>query len=237
MKKKISISVVIPFRNEENNLKILIPLILTEIKKNKKFKINLVLVNDKSTDNSLEVCKKFNTKYKKVLKIKNLKKRGFQTGALKCGIDTTNSDFIILMDADLQDDPAKIKFFLKKIKEKNELVVGVRVKRKAALILKLGLKIYDYIFYKVLNRKILTYRAQYAAYESKFIKNIKMIKNDHRYLIPIAVTRGAKKISMIKLNLKERKFGKSNYNQYLKSVFGVFEVFKFIYRLKKGYYN
>ena len=31
--KKISISVVIPFRNEENNLKILIPLILNEIKK------------------------------------------------------------------------------------------------------------------------------------------------------------------------------------------------------------
>ena len=57
MKKKISISVVIPFRNEENNLKILIPLILNEIKKNSKFKINLILVNDKSTDNSLKICK------------------------------------------------------------------------------------------------------------------------------------------------------------------------------------
>ena len=237
MKEKISISIVIPFRNEENNLKILIPLILKEIKKNKKFIINLILVNDKSTDNSLKICKKFEIKYKKNLKIKNLAKRGFQTGALKSGIDATKSDFIILMDADLQDDPTKIKLFLKKISEKNELVVGVRVKREAALILKLGLKIYDYIFYKVLDKKILTYRAQYAAYKTKFIKNVKMKKNDHRYLIPIAITRGAKKISMIKLKLKKRKFGKSNYNQYLKSILGVFEVFKFIYRLKKGYYN
>ena len=64
MKKKISISVVIPFRNEENNLKILIPLILNEIKKNSKFKINLILVNDKSTDNSLKICKKFEIRYK-----------------------------------------------------------------------------------------------------------------------------------------------------------------------------
>ena len=141
------------------------------------------------------------------------------------------------MDADLQDDPTKIKLFLKKISQKNEIVIGVRVKRKAALILKLGLKIYDYIFYKVLDKKILTYRAQYAAYKTKFIKNIKMKKNDHRYLIPIAITRGAKKITMIKLKLEKRKFGKSNYNQYLKSIFGVLEVFKFIYRLKKGYYN
>ena len=51
------------------------------------------------------------------------------------------------MDADLQDDPTKIKLFLKKISQKNELVMGVRVKAsKAALILKIGLKIYDYIF-------------------------------------------------------------------------------------------
>ena len=237
MKKKISISVVIPFRNEENNLKILIPLILNEIKKNSKFKINLILFNNKSTDNSLKICKKFEIRYKKFLKIKNLTKRGFQTGALKTGIDASKSDFIILMDADLQDDPTKIKLFLKKISQKNELVIGVRVKRKAALILKIGLKIYDYIFYKVLDKKILTYRAQYAAYKTKFIKNIKIKKNDHRYLIPIAITRGAKKITMIKLKLEKRKFGKSNYNQYLKSIFGVLEVFKFIYRLKKGYYN
>ena len=237
MKKKKSVSVIIPFRNEEKNLKILIPLIIKEIKKINKFKINLILVNDRSTDSSLKICKKFETRHKKFLKIKNLTQRGFQTGALKCGIDSTKSDFIILMDADLQDDPLKIKLFIKKIIEKNELVIGVRVKRKAALILKIGLKVYDYIFYKVLNKKIPTYRAQYAAYETKFIKKVKMKKNDHRYLIPIAITRGAKKIGIIKLELKKRKFGKSNYNQYLKSIFGVFEVFKFIYRLKKGYYS
>ena len=168
------------------------------------------------------MCKSFKIKFPKIIKIKNLKYRGFQSGAIKKGIDILRSEYVILMDADLQDDPKKIKLFLDKIYQDYDIVIGFRIKRKAALILKVGLKIYDYIFKLVLKKKLPTYRAQYTAYRTSFIKNFKMKKNDHRYLIPIAISRGAKKIGIIKLKLKNRKFGTSHYNQYIKSVLGAF---------------
>ena len=56
---KLPVSIVIPFHNEELNLKVLIPNLLKEVKKIKKLiKIEILLVDDYSSDNSLRYCKK-----------------------------------------------------------------------------------------------------------------------------------------------------------------------------------
>ena len=82
---KNSISVVIPFHNEESSLKILLPKLIKEIKKlNKVLKFEILLVDDFSTDKSYNVCKKFEKNYTKIKVIK-LSQRSGQSGALKKG--------------------------------------------------------------------------------------------------------------------------------------------------------
>ena len=58
------ISIVVPFHNEEQNLKLLLPRLFKSVRKLKKIKYEIILVNDFSNDKSLNICKKFVKKKK-----------------------------------------------------------------------------------------------------------------------------------------------------------------------------
>ena len=110
-----NITIAMPFHNEEENLKILLPEIVKIINRIKKNKIQIFLVDDCSKDNSYNFCKKFIKKQKKTkIKLLKLKKRGKQTGAIKRAIEYIKSDYIITMDSDLQDPPKYLPLFIKK---------------------------------------------------------------------------------------------------------------------------
>ena len=235
----MKITIALPFNNELDNLKILIPKICEILNYDKEIDYELNLVDDLSNDGSYEFCKKFilENKLEKKINLFRLEKKGFQSGALKKAFDQSNGDYIISMDTDLQDDPKYLPQFLDNIKKNFDVIIGVRVNRKAPSLLKSGLKVYDYIFEKMFALNLTTYRAPYVAYNKEFIFNLPWYNNDHRYLIPIAISRGAKKITQIEVNLNERLSGSTHYNKYLKVFSGVIELFRFILRLKKGIYK
>ena len=235
----MKLSIAIPFHNEKDNLVILLPLLKKYLLKNKDFNYEINLVDDLSDDGSSEVCENF-------IKINNsnikfnlfkLNQKGFQSGALKKGFNESTGNYIICMDADLQDDPKYLLLFLKKIVHKYDIIIGVRKNRNAPSILKTGLKIYDFILEKIFKKKLTTYRAPYVAYKAKYVKNLPWYNNDHRYLIPTAINRGANNIAEIYLPYKERIRGKSHYNRILKVFWGIIEFGVFLYRLRLGKYN
>ena len=234
-----NITIAMPFHNEEENLKILLPEIVKIINRIKKNKIQIFLVDDCSKDNSYNFCKKFIKKQKKTkIKLLKLKKRGKQTGAIKRAIEYIKSDYIITMDSDLQDPPKYLPLFIKKINKNYDLVVGCRaVRKKIPYILKVAIKVYDFILEIILKKKLETYRTPFAAYKSKYIKNLPWYKNDHRYLVPISIFRGAKKCTIVRYTPQDRKFGKTHYNAVLKIFPGFFEVMIFILKVKLGYYD
>ena len=80
-------------------------------------------------------------------------------------------------------------------------------------------------------KKLKTYRSPYIATRLKFLKKLPWFKNDHRYLVPISLSRGAKKCVTIDYVLRGRRHGVSNYNARLKVISGFFEVMIFLFRL------
>jgi len=93
----ISVSIVIPFRNEEENILNIIHDI-----KNQTFKnncIELILVNDHSTDKSVEIIKKQKLGEIKS-KLLNLEQNQGKKAALKLGIENSNHEIITTTDAD-----------------------------------------------------------------------------------------------------------------------------------------
>ena len=116
MKKKNrfpSFSIILPFYNEEENLKILIPKILRVLNKTKNI-FKVILVDDLSTDEGFRICKNFAKKEKKI-KVYKLIKKGGQTGAIKMGLTKNKLEYSIFMDSDLQDDPIYLTKFVKKL--------------------------------------------------------------------------------------------------------------------------
>lgn len=93
MKKKISI--IIPFHNEYENLKILIPELIHHIKIIDCF-FEIILINDCSLDESLKFCNTLNkNKYNYTIKIINTSKRSGKSGALKEAIQVSTSEYIL----------------------------------------------------------------------------------------------------------------------------------------------
>ena len=107
----IFLSVVIPVFNEE---KTITNVINELIYLKKKCKVEIIVVNDGSTDKSKEIIDKNKSKISKIIHFKKNKGKG---KAVIEGIKNCKGDYILVQDADLEYDPKDIEKFVTKIKE------------------------------------------------------------------------------------------------------------------------
>lgn len=116
-----SLSVVLPAKNEAENLEKLLPRIqqsLAEIKGNKPREI--IVVNDGSDDNTVDLCKSLGIK---VLSHPYSLGNG---AAIKTGARNASGDIIVFMDADGQHDPQDFPRLLEKLYQGYDMAVGAR---------------------------------------------------------------------------------------------------------------
>lgn len=89
------VSIIVPFRNEEKHLKSTIQSILDNDYQN----FELVLIDDHSEDNSLSICKEFETKYDNI-KVITLHEEKGKKAAVNKGVNHAIGDVILQTDAD-----------------------------------------------------------------------------------------------------------------------------------------
>ena len=109
--------------------------------------------------------------------------------------------------------------------------MGFRTSRKHGRLLRILSHIYDMIVLTLYNSPLYTNSGSFVAFKTKYVQNLPWFKNDHRYLVPISLYRGAKKCMTIDYVLQGRRYGVSNYNARLKVISGFFEVMTFLFRL------
>ena len=120
-------SIVIPIFNESQNIKKLVEEIHSSLFKYKNFEI--VIVNDASTDNTMQIIKALQNKYNIIL-LENEINKG-QSFSITNGIKESKNEIIITLDGDGQNNPINIPTLLDYyISNKNiNLVGGIRQKR------------------------------------------------------------------------------------------------------------
>ena len=130
------ISIVVPAHNEEKNLGEFIGQAAAAVKKiTNDFEI--IIVDDGSTDGSLAVLKQQKVKFTH-LKIIRMRRRCGQTAAIMAGFELAKGKIVVVLDADLQQDPADIAKLIKPIiDDQAEVVSGRRQKRKHSIFIKL----------------------------------------------------------------------------------------------------
>tara|TARA_Y100000590_G_scaffold442024_1_gene569579 strand:- start:60 stop:755 length:696 start_codon:yes stop_codon:yes gene_type:complete len=116
-------SIVIPVFNEGNNLSLLITKINFFLKK---YKYEIIIVDDSSTDDSKNILKKLKKKFKNLKAIFRNKKRDLSKSCSE-GFEISKYDYILVMDGDLQHNPKYIPFMISKFeKNKCDFVIGAR---------------------------------------------------------------------------------------------------------------
>jgi glycosyltransferase involved in cell wall biosynthesis len=123
----MDLSVVIPVFNEEDSLQPLHRALGAALGG---MSYELVFVDDGSVDGSRERLEKLAGEDPDHTRVVELRRNFGQTAAIAAGIDYSNGEVIVLMDADMQNDPEDIPLLLRKIEEGYDVVSGWRVKRK-----------------------------------------------------------------------------------------------------------
>ena len=200
----MKISVVVPLMNEEENIKYLIEEVDKALKD---YDYELILVDDGSTDNTVEEIKKYmNDKTKLVV----LNRNYGQTSAMAAGIEVASGDIIVTIDGDLQNDPNDIPMMIEKLQQGYDVVAGIRAKRKDEPFRKFLSKIANKIIRKVTKVHITDYGCTLKVFKKDVAKNLGLYGELHRF-IPILASMYGAKITEVPVRHHERKFGKSKY--------------------------
>ena len=230
------LSIICPFYNEKDNLEELVERIFGVLNKLYHMdEIELIMVNDGSSDNSSIIMRKLTERYGNIKPIIHNKKIG-QAAALSSGFHSASGSIVITMDSDLQVFPEDLPLFLDKINQGYDLVNGIRLNRKDPLFLTLSSKFFSFLVSVFLNVRIKDAASNFTAVKKEFIEKLNLMANDHRYIVPILKKRGALKIAEVKVRHAKRQKGRSKY-RLAKVVSAVPEFFSFYFRFKRGDYD
>ncbi|MEW6418547.1 MAG: glycosyltransferase family 2 protein [Nitrospirota bacterium] len=180
----MTLSIVIPLYNEEENVQILYERLKKTLDPLEK-EYEILFVDDGSTDGTLPILEEIQAKDKRVI-VLSLRRNFGQTAAFAAGFDFARGDVIVTMDGDLQNDPADIPKLLELIKY-NDLVSGWRKKRKDPFFSRrLPSMVANWLISNVTGVKLHDYGCSLKAYRRDVIKNLKLYGEMHRFIPAVA---------------------------------------------------
>ena len=203
------LSVVVPVYNEYENIPLLYDAVvkaLADLGKD----WELILVNDGSKDNSLDALKDIAAKDAVHVKVIGLRRNFGQTAAIAAGVDHSSGEIIVLMDADLQNDPTDIPAMLNKLDEGYDLVSGWRKDRQDPFLRSFISRIANRIICRVTGVNLHDYGCTLKAYRREVITGFRLYGEMHRFIPAFANTYGAKIVEM-PVKHHPRVLGKSKY--------------------------
>jgi glycosyltransferase involved in cell wall biosynthesis len=205
------LSIVIPVYNEIDNLRPLHEAIHKALDNSPDLKWEVVYIDDGSTDDSLTVLEELAFENPKNTCTVELRRNYGQTAAIAAGIDYSHGDIIVLMDADLQNDPADIPLLLNKIDQGYDMVSGWRQNRKDKFITRrLPSRIANRLISIVTGVHLHDYGCTLKAYRREVLTDFRLYGEMHRFIPAYAYSVGAK-IVEVPVQHHPRKFGKTKY--------------------------
>ena len=204
------LSLVIPVYNEEESLPHLFDAIHNALDTLSR-SWEVILVDDGSQDHSLDVLKDLAEKDPEHIRVVAFRRNFGQTAAIAAGIDHSEGEVIILLDADLQNDPADIPMMLEKLDEGYDVVSGWRKKRKDTFITRtLPSRMANGLISRVTGVKLHDYGCTLKAYRREVITGFHLYGEMHRFIPVFAHAVGAK-IVEVPVRHHPRRFGQAKY--------------------------
>ena len=206
----LNISVVIPIKNEVDSLRLLVQALHAALDSLPE-PWEAVLVDDGSNDGSVGLLEQLAAENPACLRVVELRRNFGQTTAIAAGIDHACGDVIVLMDADLQNDPADIPAMIAKLEEGYDVVSGWRVNRQDTFLTRtLPSRLANGLISWVTGVHLHDYGCTLKAYRREVITGFKLYGEMHRFIPAYAGWVGARIIEM-PVHHHPRRFGKAKY--------------------------
>jgi len=197
-----AISVVVPLFNEEEN----VPLLQTELTSALAgLDYEIIFVDDGSVDRTVE-----RIAVSPEVRVIRFEENAGQSAALYAGLQAARGGVAVLIDGDLQNDPADIRQLLAAIEDGADLACGYRVQRKDTMVKRLTSWIANAVRSRFTKDGVRDTGCTLKAIRRECIAALIPFKGMHRF-IPALVKGGGYTLAEIPVNHRPRKFGQSKY--------------------------
>lgn len=222
----MELSIVIPVYNEAESLPLLHQALHEALDGLSGISWEVVFVDDGSKDGSLDALEELANNDPQHICVVVFRRNFGQTAAIAAGIDHAEGEVIILMDADLQNDPADIPMMVEKINQGYDVVSGWRVDRKDTFITRtLPSRIANWLISIVTGVHLHDYGCTLKAYRREVLTGFRLYGEMHRFIPAYANSVGARIIE-VPVHHHPRKHGKTKYGlgRTLKVILDLFTV-------------
>jgi glycosyltransferase involved in cell wall biosynthesis len=201
------LSVVIPVFNEVENLPLLQKALARSLKG---LRHEVIYVDDGSTDGTPKVLEGLARANRQTTRVVELRRNYGQTAAIAAGIDHSKGDVVVLIDADLQNDPADIPMMLAKIHEGFDVVSGWRRERKDPWLRRLPSQMANALISWVTGVRLHDYGCTLKAYRREVLQGFRLYGEMHRFIPAYAASVGARTAEVV-VGHHPRRHGKAKY--------------------------
>jgi glycosyltransferase involved in cell wall biosynthesis len=206
----VNLSLIIPVYNEEENLPLLYHAVLQALISHKNT-WEVIFVDDGSKDGSFEVLRSLVETDPEHVRVLSFRRNFGQTAAIAAGLDHACGEIIVLMDADMQNDPADIPILLAKLDEGYDLVSGWRKDRKDNRLTRtIPSNLANGLISWTTGVHLHDYGCTLKAYRRDALEGFRLYGEMHRFIPVFAHAVGAR-ITELPVRHHARKFGKAKY--------------------------
>ena len=205
-------TVIVPFYNEAKNISSFNNELINNLKKidNEKRNLEIVYVDDGSSDETFNELKKLSTNTVETLIIKHRTNLS-QSAAINTGIGQSKYENIVIMDGDLQNDPNDLAKMVSEFEKGTDMLIGWRKHRKDNFFLRtLPSTIANFIVRLFSRSKIHDHGCAFKILKKKIIDDFTNWGDFHRLLAARLANNGYQ-VNEIEVKHNSRIHGRSNY--------------------------
>lgn len=229
----IDYSIVIPIKDEEENIEELIDEV-EAVMKTVKGSFEILCIDDGSKDQSLAILKRLSG-LKPHLRILVFTKNFGQSSAFSAGFEAARGQYVITLDGDRQNDPQDIPKMIEAIAD-CDLVVGWRKERKDPWQKKIISKLSNFVRSRLCQDGVHDTGCSLKIYRKSALKKIKMYRGMHRFLPALFQIEGFK-VKEIPVHHRERKKGKTKYHFFNRSLGPLFDMWAVFWMRRRALHH
>lgn len=213
-----AVSVVVPLFNEEENVPILQAELTAALDG---LDYEIILVDDGSVDQTVQRIAPDPR-----VRLVQFERNAGQSAAIYAGLQSARGEVAVLIDGDLQNDPADIPKLLAGIERGADLVCGYRAQRKDTVVKRITSRVANFVRSRFTKDGVRDTGCTLKAMKRECISALLPFKGMHRF-IPALVKGAGYQLVEIPVNHRPRKFGQSKYglgNRALRATTDMFGV-------------